>query len=85
MGEEGGDKFRLWFPVEHEDAVKHAFAILCEKLGYRIREVRKDFPDYLLEDSDGRLIGAEVEYLASDFIRHKHPIEGCDLIICWID
>ncbi|MEM2988122.1 MAG: hypothetical protein QXK26_03675, partial [Candidatus Bathyarchaeia archaeon] len=25
----------------------------------------------------------EFEYLSSDFKRHGHPVEGCDLIVCW--
>jgi len=25
----------------------------------------------------------EFEYFSSDFRRHEHPQEGCDLIVCW--
>ena len=40
------------------------------------------FPDctFAIEDVNIRI---EVELKASQFIRHKHPMDGCDAVICW--
>lgn len=49
-----------------------------------ISSVRTAYPDATV------LFGAieyrvEFEYLASNFLLHKHDPRGCDLIVCWID
>mgnify|MGYP000330093579 CR=1 FL=1 len=75
--------FKIHFPVNEELNVREVFAMFHQDLGYRIIESRSEFPDYILEDESGKKIRAEVERVASEFRKHKHPIEECDLIICW--
>ena len=73
------------FPIDSEDAVKTLFVLLSGRLGYRILGVGRTGFDYLLADKDGRVFNAEVEFFASEFIRHRHPVEECGLLVCWID
>lgn len=40
--------------------------------------------DAVVEWND-KALGLEFESHSSDFRRHKHPKEGCNLIVCWED
>jgi len=73
------------FPVDSEDAVKTLFILLSSRLGYRILSVGVKGFDYVLVDGNGNVFNAEAEYYASEFVKHKHPVEECGLLICWID
>jgi len=83
MKEDKRKHFRIDFGVSDEVNVREVFAMFHRELGYRIIESRARFPDYILENEHGREIRAEVEFKASNFQRHGHPVEECDLIICW--
>jgi hypothetical protein len=41
------------------------------------------FPDVTIIQPNGARIHAEIEFLASNFIAHKHNPDECELIICW--
>lgn len=49
------------------------------------------FPDAIGVKMDGntglryKRVRIEFEFLSSNFKLHKHPIDQCDMIICWID
>jgi len=73
------------FPIDSEDAVKTLFVLLSNSLGYRILNVGVRGFDYVLADKDGNIFNAEVEYYASEFVKHRHPTEECGLLICWVD
>lgn len=62
--------------------VREVFAQRAEALGYRIVESRAAFPDYLLEHEGDRIF-AEAEFRTSNFLRHRHDLARCDLIIVW--
>ncbi len=62
--------------------VREVFAIRAGDLGYRILESRAAFPDYVLSYGRQRLL-AEAEFRTSNFLRHRHDIDRCDLIIVW--
>ncbi|RLI06929.1 hypothetical protein DRO32_04765 [Candidatus Bathyarchaeota archaeon] len=74
---------KIGFGVLSETNVREVFARFQEEFGYRIIESKTKFPDYILEDKDGNRVRAEVEFRASDFKKHGHSTEDCDLIICW--
>ena len=40
------------------------------------------FPDCTLR-IDGQDIKVELELASSQYVRHRHPMDGCDAIICW--
>jgi len=73
----------------YEQEVVAIFSNISQEIGFEIVTIREEFPDCKArrKTSQNRdrykdcLI--EFELSASDFIKHKHPINGCDLIICW--
>lgn len=72
----------LDFIPRNELNVREIFAQRASRLGYRIIESRIAFPDYLLEQN-GRRILAEAEFRTSNFLRHRHDLARCDLIVVW--
>jgi hypothetical protein len=70
------------FVPRSELNVREIFAQRAERLGYRIVESRAAFPDYLLEHEGERLL-AEAEFRTSDFLRHRHDLARCDLVVVW--
>lgn len=72
----------MTFIPRSELNVREVFAQRAERLGYRIVESRAAFPDYLLEH-EGERIFAEAEFRTSNFLRHRHDLARCDLIIVW--
>ena len=73
---------RTTFIPKNEINVRELFAQRAARLGYRILESRAAFPDYVLE-RDGERLFAEAEYRTSDFLRHRHDLSRCDLILVW--
>lgn len=71
----------------NEQGVILLFAALCHDLGYRIEGIRTKFPDALLTRKNDKgtfsKCLAEFEFKSSNYQLHKHPIKGCDIIICW--
>lgn len=71
----------------NEQGVVLLFAAICHDLGFRIEGIRTRFPDVLLIRKNERgtfsKCLAEFEFKASSYKVHKHPLKGCDLIICW--
>jgi len=72
----------IGFVPKNELNVREVFAQRAERLGFRILESRVAFPDYVLEQR-GRRVLAEAEFRTSDFLRHRHDIGRCDLIVIW--
>lgn len=72
----------LAFAPRNEMNVREIFAAQAADLGYTILESRIAFPDYILGVGRRRLL-AEAEFKTSDFLRHRHDIGRCDLIVVW--
>lgn len=72
----------MTFVPRSELNVREIFAQRADHLGYRIVESRAAFPDYLLEHEGDRIL-AEAEFRTSDFLRHRHDLARCDLVIVW--
>jgi len=57
--------------------------------GHVATVVRTRFPDCeaLREISPGRLqrVQIEFEYLSRNFLKHRHRVDKCDMIVCWIN
>ncbi len=85
-GEVLGFRGIVFEPI-NEQGVILIFATACHDLGFRIEGIRAGFPDVLLDrkNSRGNFIKclAEFEYKSAQYKAHKHPLKGCDLIICW--
>lgn len=75
----------MYAPV-NENGVIFLFSKLAEDLGITIEGIQVKFPDAFgkrYERDKGYPVTIEFEYRSSDFERHEHPKDGCDLIVCW--
>lgn len=54
------------------------------KLPYVVTEITDAFPDCKgLDATTGRIVHIEFELKASHYKGHRHPLQGCDYIVCW--
>lgn len=70
----------------NEQGVIVIFSLIAKKLGFLIKKIRTKYPDCVAMRWNGKNweeLRIEFEYLASNFILHKHDPSKCDLIICW--
>jgi len=74
----------------YENEVVAMFGNVADELGFQIVTTRNEFPDCKAlrrvpnsrrDRWDECII--EFELNSSDFKKHKHPADGCDLIVCW--
>jgi len=72
----------------NEAGVLVLFATMARDLGFAITHVQMEFPDCeaMREVERGRWqrVRIEFEYESRNFLKHRHPANGCDLIVCWI-
>jgi hypothetical protein len=63
------------------------FGRLAPQLGFHIERVQTAFPDCeaLREMQPGKWqrVRIELEFESRNFMVHKHPMDGCDIIVCW--
>lgn len=80
-----GDKMgTIKFIPSNEMETREWFAAHIADFDYSIVKSRGAFPDYILEDGDGKQYGVEIEYASDNFILHRHDPKGCDFVLCWI-
>jgi hypothetical protein len=71
----------------NEAGVILIFGMLAERLGFQVRSLRAAFPDCIAM----RWVGAtswqevtiEFEFESRNFRAHRHPPDGCDILVCW--
>jgi hypothetical protein len=76
----------LVFAPTNEEEVKFLFATLATDLGFRIEAIGTIFPDCLAHQkvNGGWLpVRIEFEFKSKNFLTHEHPLDGCDMIVCW--
>ena len=74
------------FEPENELGVVCLFGAKHEELGFPfIIKIGSRFPDATVVDEEGDTKTVEFEYRSSDFERHGHPPQECDIIVCWVD
>ncbi len=71
----------IYEPINEFETIA-LFCFLTDELGYKIKSIRADFPDGILE-KDGKEILAEFEYVSSNYIQHCHPRKFEGICICW--
>lgn len=79
------------YPLIHapinENGVILLFGMVAERLGYAVARVKAEFPDCdafrELGPNKWQPLRIEFEYESRNFLIHKHPLLGCDLIVCW--
>jgi len=79
------------FAPTYEGEVVSLFSSIADELGFEIVAQRPAFPDCEARRITDRqrdryeTCMIEFEFKSRDYIKHKHPIHGCDLIVCWED
>ncbi len=72
----------------NESGVLFLFGALAERLGFCVERLGPGFPDCeakrLMGPDVWERVRVEIEYESRNFKAHKHPPEGCDLIVCWV-
>ena len=81
--------FPLTYAPTCEAGVIFLFGMVAQQLGYAVTRVQTGFPDCeaLRELAPNRWqrVRIEFEYESRNFLTHLHPVQGCDLIVCWIN
>jgi len=79
----------LIFCPTNEAGVGVLFGAVAPDLGFSILHVQEGFPDCEamreIEPGRCRRERIEFEWQSRNFLRHLHPLDGCDLIVCWED
>lgn len=77
------------FAPTNESDVVAMFGAVANELGFEIVSTRGPFPDCEARRKTKtrrptfRKCLIEFEFQSSDFRKHRHPQDGCDLIVCW--
>jgi ferredoxin len=73
----------------NEQGVVLLFGMVCQRLGFEVEVVQTRFPDCVAKKQvgkrDWRNVSIEFEYRSSDFVKHAHDRNKCDLVVCWED
>ncbi|HEV2196137.1 MAG TPA: hypothetical protein VGR55_11180 [Candidatus Acidoferrum sp.] len=71
----------------NEQGVVLLFGMLAEELGFLVEAVQKGFPDCeakrLIGPDRWQRVSIEFEFESKNFRDHRHPLHGCDIIVCW--
>lgn len=72
----------------YEQEVVALFSEVAGELGFEILSIREAFPDCEAQRRSGvrgryKKCRIEFEFRSQDYLTHKHPTNGCDLIVCW--
>jgi Homing endonuclease associated repeat len=72
----------------NEGGVMFAFGALAKRLGFAVRQIRREFPDCeaVREVARGQWqpVWIEFEFESRNFLLHGHDPKKCDVIVCWV-
>lgn len=72
----------------NEQGVVFLFGMVARELGYMVEAIQSGFPDCeakrQVAPSKWQRVHIEFEYESRNYRDHGHPIDGCDVIVCWI-
>jgi len=69
---------------ENEAETIALFRMVQKLLGWELLYLQSHaFPDAVVRNPQGKLLRAEFEHKARNFLAHAHNPANCDLIICW--
>ena len=75
------------FQPTNEAGVSVLFGAVHRELGFSILQVQQGFPDceamQEVEPGKCQLKKIEFEFHSRNFLAHMHPLDGCNLIVCW--
>lgn len=79
----------LVYEPTNENGVLFLFGKLHKRLGFKVEAIQEAFPDVRARKKNDKglweTISIELEHKSSNFIDHGHPIDECDVIVCWED
>jgi predicted transport protein len=72
----------------NEQGVIFLFGKMNDELDIKIETIQDAFPDAIGIDYRNRKdVGLrkriEFEFLSSNYVQHAHPLDGCDILVCW--
>lgn len=71
----------------NEQGVVLLFGMLAKQLGFLIEAVQKGFPDCeakrMIAPERWQRVSIEFEFESRNYRDHRHPLNGCDIIVCW--
>jgi hypothetical protein len=71
----------------NEQGVVFLFGMVARELGYMVEAVQTGYPDCEAKRQIGpgkwQRVRIEFEYESRNFRDHGHPVDGCDVIVCW--
>jgi hypothetical protein len=71
----------------NEQGVVFLFGIVARELGCLVEAVQTGYPDCEAKRQIGpgkwQRVRIEFEYESRNFRDHGHPVNGCDIIVCW--
>jgi hypothetical protein len=71
----------------NEQGVVLLFGMLAKELGFLVESVQRGFPDCEAKRQIGperwQRVNIEFEFESRNFCDHRHPVDGCDVIVCW--
>lgn len=71
----------------NEQGVVFLFGMLAKELGYMVEALQKGFPDCeakrQIAPDRWQRVSIEFEFESKNFHDHGHPVNGCDVIVCW--
>lgn len=72
----------------NEQGVLFVFGTVAAELGFSITQVQTGFPDVEamreVERNRWQRVRIELEYESRNFLTHMHPVDGCEMIVCWV-
>lgn len=75
----------VYSPI-NESGVVFLFGKVVDDLQMYIEEIKPGYPDCIARRFIGKgweRIRIEFEFKSSNFLKHKHDPNGCDMIVCW--
>jgi len=75
----------VYAPI-NETGVVFLFGKVAADLNMYVEEIKTGFPDCIARRFTGKgweRVRVEFEHKSSNFYQHGHPVENCDIIVCW--
>jgi hypothetical protein len=77
----------LAYEPVNETGVVFLFGMMAHRLGFRVESLQSAFPDCeatrQIQPGKWQRVRVEFEYESRNFQTHRHPVEECDVIVCW--
>ena len=78
----------LRYEPVNEQGVVYVFGMMAHKLGFEVERMQQGFPDCeamrRVERGKWQRAKIEIEFASRNYLTHRHPLDGCDVIVCWV-